>query len=816
MKISWNWLKEYIETDIEPSEASKIFTSIGLEVEDMETFETVKGGLEGVVIAKVLTCRKHPNADKLSVTTVDLGDGKPVQIVCGAPNVEAGQVVPVAVVGTTLYSDGEPFRIKEAKIRGEQSFGMICAEDELGLGSSHDGIMVLDPNAKIGTPAKEYFEIEQDTIFEIGLTPNRIDSASHYGVARDLAAFLAQQGKGKLKKPSTDSFKTDNNSLPIPVILENPEACIRYSGVTISGVEVKESPAWLKNRLLAIGLNPINNVVDITNFVLHEIGQPLHAFDAAMIKGNKVVVRIPDKGTPFTTLDEKDRELSGHDLMICNEDEGMCIAGVFGGIESGVTGNTKNIFLESACFSPVHIRKSARYHGLNTDASFRFERGSDPNITIWALKRAAMLIRNLAGGAVSSEIVDVYPEPVEHFKVEISYHNISRLIGKEIPAATIKNILRSLEILVEQEDDRGMRLLVPPYRVDVQREADIIEEILRIYGFNNVEIGEHLNSTLSYVEKPEKEKIVNIISDLLSGQGFMEMKSNSLTRASWYTNDGLEDPKAVKLFNPLSQDLSHMRRTLVYGGLEAVAWNINRKNADLMLYEFGNCYEKDPENKSENALDKYAEQLRLGIFLSGNNYEGNWSLKGKPSGFFTVKGIVDLVLKRLGFDMMKLRCEPDEQGFFSEGVACYQGEKLLVHFGIISKRLLSAADIKQEVFAAEFNWDLIMKMLRKHSVSFNPLPKVPSVQRDLSLLLDKSVQYEALYRLAFKTEKRLLKEVTLFDVYDGENIAPGKKSYALSFRLLDEEKTLTDQQIEKVMNNIAAAFEKELGATVRK
>jgi len=816
MKISWNWLKEYIETDIEPAEAAKIFTSIGLEVEDMESFETVRGGLEGVVIGQVLSCVKHPNADKLSVTTVDLGSGEPVQIVCGAPNVAAGQKVPVATVGTMLYSGDEPFRIKEAKIRGEASFGMICAEDELGLGSSHAGIMVLDSNARIGMPAREYFGIEQDTVFEIGLTPNRIDSASHYGVARDLAAYLAQAGKGKLKKPEVDPFTADNDSLHIPVIVENPEACIRYSGLTLSGVKVTESPAWLRNRLLSIGLNPINNVVDITNFVLHEIGQPLHAFDAEKISGNEVHVRIPDKGTRFTTLDEKERELSGHDLMICNADEGMCIAGIFGGITSGVTENTKNIFLESACFSPVHVRKSARFHGLNTDASFRFERGSDPNITLWALKRAALLIKELAGGTISSTIEDVYPTPVEHFKVDISFRNIARLIGKEIPPTTIRSILQSLEIEIAREDELGMALLVPPYRVDVQREADIVEEILRIYGFNNVEIGEHLNSTLSYVDKPDKEKIINTISDLLSGLGFMEMKSNSLTRASWYSSNGEEDPKAVKLFNPLSQDLSHMRRNLVYGGLEALAWNINRKNPNLMLYEFGNCYEKDPEKVSANALDKYSENLRLGLFLTGNNNEGNWLLKGKPSGFFTMKGLVDLVLKRLGFDPMKLRLSPVESTYFSEGVACYQGEKMVVQFGIISKKLLDAADIKQEVIAAEFDWDLVLKLLRKHSVSFSPLPRVPAVQRDLSLLLDREVQYDALYKLAFKTEKRLLKEVGLFDVYEGEHIEAGKKSYALSFVLLDEEKTLTDQQIEKVMNNIAVAFEKELGAAVRK
>ncbi|MFZ5941370.1 MAG: phenylalanine--tRNA ligase subunit beta [Bacteroidota bacterium] len=816
MKISWNWLKEYIETDLTPAEAGKIFTSIGLEVEDIETFETVRGGLEGVVIGKVLTCAKHPNADKLSVTTVDLGRGEAVQIVCGAPNVAAGQMVPVATVGTTLYKGDEEFKIKESKIRGELSCGMICAEDELGLGTGHEGIMVLDPAARTGMPAKEYFGIEQDTVFVIGLTPNRIDSASHYGVARDLAAYLAQQGKGKLKRPPVSAFSVDNRDLPIPVEVENPEACIRYSGITLSGVSVKESPAWLRNRLLSIGLHPINNVVDITNFVLHEIGQPLHAFDAAHITGVKVVVKIPEKGTRFVTLDGKERELSGHDLMICNSGEGMCIAGVFGGLTSGVTENTKDIFLESACFSPVHVRKTARYHGLNTDASFRFERGSDPEITVWALQRAAMLIREVAGGNISSEIVDIYPQPVLPYPVDIRFRNIARLIGKEIPKETIRSILHSLEISISREDEEGMSLQVPPYRVDVQREADIVEEILRIYGFNNIEVGEHVNSTLSYVTKPDKEKIINTVSDLLTGIGFMEMKSNSLTRASWYNRDGEADPRAVKLFNPLSQDLSHMRRTLLYGGLEAVAWNINRKNPGLMLYEFGNSYELDPDKQSSNPLDKYSEHLKLGIWLSGNNQDGNWALKGRASGFFTLKGVLDLVLKRLGFDMMELKTVPARPEFYSEGLACYHGEKELLHFGIVKNSLLAEADIRQEVFAAEFDWDLVLRLAGRHRTGFTPLPRVPAVERDLSLLLDRSVKYEELYRLAFKTEKRLLKEVSLFDVYEGEHIENGKKSYALSFKLLDEEKTLTDQQIDRVMNNIASAFEKELGAQLRK
>ncbi len=619
MKISYNWLKQYLPIDLSPDKVSDILTNIGLEVEGVESFQSVKGGLEGVVIGEVLSCSRHPNAENLTLTIVDIGEGEPLQIVCGAPNVDTGQKVPVALVGSTLYPTEEGFKIRKARIRGEDSFGMICAEDELGLGTSHDGIMVLDTGTPAGTPASEYFNIETDTIFEIGLTPNRIDAASHLGVARDLAAYLKQQGEVDVIKPSLDGFKHDNTDLPIEIVIEEEAGCKRYSGLTLRGVKVKESPAWLRTRLRSVGLTPINNVVDITNFVLHESGQPLHAFDADQIAGNRVLVKTLPEGTSFVTLDEQVRRLKATDLMICNSDEGMCIAGVFGGIKSGVTEGTSNIFLESACFDPVYIRKTSKHHLLNTDASFRFERGSDPNITVWALKRAAILIKEVAGGTISSEVVDVYPEPVEDFTVEISYANIERLIGNPVDAGKIESILQSLEIRVESRSNSEMTVRVPPYRVDVKREADVIEEILRIYGFNRVEVGTGLRSTLSYTTKPDKEKVINTISDMLTGNGFFEMKSNSLTRSAYHDREGEADPAAVRLSNPLSQDLAHMRKSLLYGGLEAISYNINHKNPDLKLYEFGYCYLLKPGPGSGELLERFDEQLRMAIFLSGRS-----------------------------------------------------------------------------------------------------------------------------------------------------------------------------------------------------
>lgn len=815
MKISYNWLKGYIDIDIEPLELGKILTNTGLEVEGIEKFESVRGGLQGVVIGKVLTCKKHPNADKLSVTTVDIGSGESVQIVCGAPNVAVGQTVPVATVGATLYpsESADGFTIKKANIRGESSSGMICAEDELGLGTSHDGIMVLEKEAKPGSPASGYFKIENDYVFEIGLTPNRIDGASHIGVARDIAAYMKQQGNAALlKKPSVENYTQDNSDLKIDVSVLNPEACPRYTGVTLTDITVADSPEWLKNRLRAIGQEPINNIVDITNFVLHELGQPLHAFDAAKIKGKKVIVRTMPEGSPFVTLDEKERKLTASDLMICDAEEGMCIGGVFGGTESGVSEHTTSIFLESACFDPVFIRKTSKHHQLNTDASFRFERGSDPNGTVLALKRAALLMKEIAGASISSEIIDIYPEPIQDFKVEVSFQNIARIIGKEIPADTIASILESLDIKVEKKDQKGMTLKVPPYRVDVKREADIVEEILRVYGYDNVEFSEHVNSTLSYTEKPDKEKVINTISDLLSGNGFLEIKSNSLTKESYYNED---DTSVVRIHNALSQDLSVLRKDLLHGGLEAIIYNSNRKRSDLKLYEFGNCYFHDPEKQTENPRDRYSEEHRLGIFLSGNYLQDNWTTGAESASFFHLKSIVSMILGKLGIPEAKYRTAEISNELFSQAMEYSIEKGTLVTFGMVNTDLLKTFDIKQEVYAAEFNWDITLRLHKKARVLFSQLPRFQEVRRDLSLMLDKAITFKQIQDLVVKSEKKILKEVRLFDVYDGEKIELGKKSYAISLILLDEDKTLTDKQIDKVMSKISKALEQELGAVVR-
>jgi phenylalanyl-tRNA synthetase beta chain len=815
MKISYNWLKQYIDPDLSPKHLSEILTNTGLEVEGVEEIQSVKGGLEGVVIGEVITCEKHPDADKLTVCRVNLGDGEEVQIVCGAPNVEAGQKVPVATVGCTLWPDDKEFIIKKAKIRGVNSMGMICAEDELGLGDSHEGIMVLDAGAIPGTAAADYFQVEHDVVFEIGLTPNRIDGASHLGVARDLAAFLNQTSRVSVKKPSVDAFRADNNKLHIPVEIAEKAGCKRYSGVTLQGLTVKDSPAWLQNRLRSVGLTPINNVVDITNFVLFECGQPLHAFDADQIAGKKVIVRTMPEGTPFVTLDEQERKLRSSDLVISDAEKSMCIAGVFGGLASGVSEKTTSIFLESACFDPVYIRKTARHHQLNTDASFRFERGSDPNMTVWAMKRAALLIREIAGGEISSEVVDVYPDPVEDFRVEISFAHVDRLIGNPIEPAIIRSILESLEIRVVEEDAQGMVLHVPPYRVDVQREADIIEEILRIYGFNRVEISKGLRSTLSATKKPDKEQVVNLTSDLLTANGFYEMKSNSLTPASYYDTKEDPDPTAVRLNNPLSQDLALMRQNLLYGGLEAIAYNINRKQNDLKLYEYGNCYFRKNEYRGSDPLDKYEEAFHLGIFLSGNVRQGNWVQKAEKASFHHLKSYVEMILVKLGIEPTTLDCSTSPNQNFSEALVYGLKDATLVEFGQVAQKTVKEFDIKQEVFAAEFNWDLVLKALSGHRILFNPLPRFQVVTRDFSLMLDRNVTFESLRALAFRAEKKLLKNVTLFDVYEGEKIEQGKKSYALSFTLLDEDKTLTDKQIDKAMQRIARAFEDELGASIR-
>ncbi|WP_167606255.1 phenylalanine--tRNA ligase subunit beta [Maribellus sediminis] len=816
MKIAYSWLKEYIQLNKSPEEICDILTQTGLEVGGLEEVETIKGGLEGLVIGEVMTCKEHPNSDHLSITTVNVGTDEALPIVCGAPNVAAGQKVVVATVGTTLYDGDQEFTIKKSKIRGEVSMGMICAEDEIGIGTDHDGIMVLDENAKVGTPAKDYFRIESDWVIEIDLTPNRIDGASVIGVARDLAAFLSKAEKTSYSKPSIDAFMVDNQDLEIPVEVGTPEACPRYAGVTISGVEIKESPEWLQNRLKMIGHSPINNVVDITNYVLFETGQPLHAFDADEIAGNKVVVKTLNAGTKFTTLDEVERELHQDDLMICNTEEAMCIGGVFGGIKSGVKESTKNIFLESACFDPVYIRKTARRHGLNTDASFRFERGVDPNNTIYALKRAAMLIKEIAGGNISSEIVDIYPEPIEDFKVEVSYANIARLIGKDLGAELIKNILTSLEIKIDAETETGLSLSVPPYRVDVKREADVIEEILRIYGYNNVEIPTQVNASLQTAEKPSPDGVKNLVAEMLTAQGFNEIWSNSLTKASYYEN--LKDFKAeqtVIILNPLSADLNGMRQTLLFGGLESIAYNANRQSKNLKFYEFGNCYFYKGTQLKDQPANNYWEENHLGLFVTGNKEQENWTTKEESASFFGLKSYAEKILKRLGLLNQNTQVAASESELFSDGLSYTYNNKVVLELGIVAGSFLKKFDIDSPVYYADFNWDNVFHAHKKHKVLFDELPKFPAVRRDLALLIEKSITFNQIKQLAFKSERQLLREVDLFDVYEGKGVPEGKKSYAVSFILRDDNKTLNDKQIDKTMQRLIAAFGRDLAAELR-
>jgi phenylalanyl-tRNA synthetase beta chain len=816
MKISYNWLKTYVDLDLTPQELCDLLTSIGLEVGGMEQAESVRGGLEGLVIGEVITCEKHPNSDHLTRTKVSLGSGEMLPIVCGAPNVAEGQKVVVAMVGATLYLGNDTFTIKKAKIRGEISEGMICSEIEMGIGTDGDGIMVLPANAPVGMPAKEYFQIETDWVIEADITPNRIDSASHLGVARDISAALHWKGTATYRKPAVDQFKVDNHDLVIPVEVLNPEACPRYSGVTISGVEVKESPLWLQNRLKSIGLTPINNVVDVTNFVLFETGQPLHAFDAGEIRGNKVVVRTLPSGTKFITLDNAERSLDAKDLMICNTEEGMCIGGVFGGIGSGVKFSTRNVFLESACFDPVFIRKTARRHGLFTDASFRFERGTDINGTVYALKRAALLIQEMAGGTISSGIQDIYPQPVGGFPVELSWLHIRRLVGKELGKENIKKILHALEISVENETERGLSVMVPAYRVDVKRECDVIEEILRVYGYNNVEIPTHINSSVNYSAWPDPNQVKNLISEQLVGQGFSEIWSNSLVRASTY--DNLQDYKAentVRLFNPLSGDLNGMRQTLLFGGVDCIVHNLNHRNNDLKLFEFGNCYFFRGTHFRDNPADNYSEEEHLAIFLAGNRETVNWLTQASPSGFYLLKSYVEAILKRLGFDPDSLHYSDCDSEFFSAGLTVESGKTKLVDYGIVSPAALKRHDLEIPVFYADFNWYTLLEESKKSKVRFGELPKYPEVRRDLALVLDRNVRFGAVREVAFKTERHLLKGVNLFDVYEGKGVQEGKKSYAVSFTLRDDHKTLHDKLIDKTMERLLQAFEKELGAKLR-
>ena len=808
MKISYNWLKQFVKTDWPAEKTGELLTDLGLEIEGIETFQSVKGGLEGVVVGEVLTCVQHPNADRLKLTTVDLGNGSPLQIVCGAPNVDAGQKVPVATIGTTLYtSEGEAWTIKKGKIRGEESHGMICAEDELGLGKSHDGIMVLNEEFKVGTPVKDLFEVENDQVFEIGLTPNRADAMSHYGVARDLKAGLIQQEiNPELITPSVSAFHVENRLLKMDVQVKDKDLAPRYCGVTISGISVEPSPKWLQNRLRAIGLTPKNNIVDITNYVLHELGQPLHAFDAAQIAGQKVIVKTLAKGTKFKTLDGIERTLDADDLMICDAVKPMCIAGVFGGEHSGVTEKTTSIFLESAYFNPVSIRKTAKRHGLNTDASFRFERGIDPNITEYALKRAALLILDVAGGDVTSDIVDIYPKKIEDFQVRLSFENAEKLIGQEIPRETIKSILTSLDIKVNNVTETGLGMTVPAYRNDVQREVDVIEEILRVYGYNTIETTEKLNASISNSSKFEDYKLQNIIGNQLAAQGFYEIMTNSLTTAKYVElSEQLSAEESVEMLNPLSKDLGVMRQSLLFSGLESVRHNINRKREDLKLFEFGKTY--------HHRGAKREEIKHLSIFVTGNKSTARWNSTNSKSDFFYLKGVVNAILQRLGLNSTQI--SPISNDCLSEGVTISSGKTPLVEFGLVSKSVLKHFSIDQEVLMADFKWDAIIELTETQAIKFRDIPKYPEVRRDFALLVDESVTFEEIDTIAMKTERKLLKDVDLFDVYQGKNLPKGKKSYAVSFTIQDENKTLTDKQIDKIMGKLQVNFEKQLGAELR-
>ncbi len=820
MNISYNWLKDYLQFDLSPHETAAALTSIGLETGNVEEIQTVRGGMEGLVIGEVLTCAKHPNSDHLSLTTVNIGNNEePLKIVCGAPNVATGQKVVVATIGTKLYFGDEEITIKRSKIRGEESFGMICAEDEIGIGTSHDGIIVLPQDAVIGTPAKDYYNIKSDFVLEVDITPNRIDAASHYGVARDLAAYLAQAGKPfSLTKPSVDDFSIDKPEGGIDVIVENKEACPRYSGLTIRNVSVKESPDWLKNKLSLIGLRPINNIVDITNFILHETGHPMHAFDAKHIEGSKVIVRTLPEKSKFVTLDEQERELNTNDLMICNVNDGMCIAGVFGGLQSGVTEQTKDVFLESAYFNPTWVRKTARRHGLNTDSSFRFERGADPNNTVYVLKRAAMLIKEIADGEIEGDIRDVYPVKIEKTQVILPFQKVNSLIGKEISKETIKNILQSLEIEIENESASDLTLRIPTYRVDVTRDVDVIEDILRIYGYNNVEFSDSLKANLSYQTPTDrKHKLQTLISEQLTASGFDEIMNNSLTKKSYYeNNETFPEKNEIKLLNPLSNDLGVMRQTLLYGGLESITYNRNRKHYDLHFYEFGNCYFFDADKKREDKiLSGHSEETYLGLWICGDSNSKNWAASETETSVFQLKAYIENILKRMGFTSNQVIFEPVQSEIYSVGMNIRTFKQQIGSFGVVSGKILKKFDIDTDVFFAEMNWDVILKETSKNVVRFTEISRFPPVSRDLALLIDKNVTFAQIEQVAKKSEKKLLKEISLFDVYEGKNLPADKKSYAVNFVLQDEEKTLNDKQIDAVMQKIQQNLQKELGAQLR-
>lgn len=820
MNISYNWLKEYVNFDLTPDEVAAALTSIGLETGDVEEVQSIKGGLEGLVIGEVLTCEPHPNSDHMHITTVNLGQGDPVQIVCGAANVAAGQKVVVATLGTKLYDGDECFTIKKSKLRGVESNGMICAEDEIGIGTSHEGIIVLPEDVVPGTLAKDYYNIKSDYVLEVDITPNRSDACSHYGVARDLYAWLIQNGRqATLKRPSVDAFKVDNHDMNIDIVVENTEACPRYAGVAIKNVTVKESPEWLQNKLRLIGVRPINNIVDITNYILHAYGQPMHCFDADKIKGGKIVVKTCPEGTKFVTLDEVERKLSDRDLMICNAEEPMCIAGVFGGLDSGTTETTKDVFLESAYFHPTWVRKTARRHGLSTDSSFRFERGIDPNGTIYALKEAALLVKELAGGEIASEIKDNYPAPIADFPVELSYEYTNALIGKVIPAETIKSIVTSLEMKITGETPEGLSLLVPAYRVDVQRPCDVVEDILRIYGYNNVEIPTSVKSSLSVKGDVDKSvKLQNLVSEQLVGYGFNEIMNNSLTAATYY--EGLETYKPenlVQLMNPLSNDLNVMRATLLFGGLESIQHNANRKNADLKFFEFGNCYHFNAEKKNpEKVLAAYSEELHLGLWITGKRVSNSWAHPDENTSVYELKAYVLNIFRRLGVNFGGLVFGNLTDDIYSVAISVHtRGGKLLATFGVLHKKIQKAFDIDNEVYYADLNWKELMKAIKNNTVAYKEISKFPAVKRDLALLIDKKVQFAEIEKIAYETDKKLLKSVELFDVYEGKNLEAGKKSYAVSFMLQDENATLNDKQIDKVMQKLIANLQNKLDAKLR-
>ncbi|MDO5105357.1 phenylalanine--tRNA ligase subunit beta [Capnocytophaga sp.] len=809
MKISYNWIKKFIKVDLPSDQIAELLTDLGLEVEGVERFESIKGGLKGVVVGHVLECEQHPNADRLKITKVDVGNGNVLQIVCGAPNVAKGQKVPVATIGTKLFDkEGNPFEIKKGKIRGEESHGMICAEDELGLGQGHDGIMVLDAKYEPGTPCSEIFEVENDEIFEIGLTPNRADAMSHYGVARDLRAGLMQRGMNlELISPSVTKFHVDNRLSKIDVEVKNKELVPRYAGVTISNVHIAESPKWLQNKLKSIGLTPKNNVVDITNYVLHGLGQPLHAFDINHIVEKKIIVKTAEAGTKITTLDGVERTLDAEDLVICDAEKPLCIAGVLGGINSGVTTSTRTIFLESAYFNPVAIRKTAKRHGISTDASFRFERGININDVKYALMYAAILIENIAGGVISSDIVDLYPKKQEDFQVFLTFDKVNKVVGQVISSEAIKNILHSLDIKVTSVTERGLGLLIPSYRVDVQREADVIEEILRIYGYNNIGFSEKINASMFHSSKYDDHNVQNVVANQLIGQGFYEVMTNSLVSEKIITSYEKEVGEAVQILNPLSSDLSHMRTNLLFSGLEVIEYNINRKRTDLKLFEFGKSYHFRNGERIENK--------HLMVYLTGNQFAENWNVSSQKTDFFLLKGYLEVIFERLGLNDITIKSLSDGFSFIQEGFQWFLNDTFLGTLGVVKGKVLKDFGIKQEVLFADICWDTVLENVKNHKITYKEISKFPEVRRDLALLLDEKVTFDAIYKLAFETEKKILKNVGLFDVYQGKNLPEGKKSYAVSFTLQDESKTLTDNQIDKSMQHLLRKFEEKLGAVLR-